>query len=341
MSASIPRRAARPPLVAALCVFSSMMRSPAGVAAEARATSPPSGGPGFEAHWQDGRAEISGYRYTVTRYGTPRSGTAVMIYVTEPFSESRRVKIDDPRKEPSDTFEALKLNLVRDFQTGIYDYNTMVSVFARSRDFSPAKISFSGAEWCGHVYEELRFDPTGVRQSLRSYFEGESTEQTIEAPAGGVAEDDLFILLRGLRRASSEYLRPGEKRSVPFLPGSFVRRLAHLPLAWSTASIERLAEPEVISVPAGRIAADVYIVRTDGREGRFHIERAHPHRIARWSSTATRGGGRAAEAAETGELTGTARLPYWQLHDNGHERYLKDLGLSPLPLPPAGSGAVR
>lgn len=337
MSGSTPHRATLP-VVAALWVSSSMLPPPVAIAAGAKPqASSPSSEPGFEAHWQDGRAEISGYRYTVTRYGTPRAGTAVMIYVTEPFSESRRVKVDDPRKDPQDTFEALKLNLVRDFQTGVYDYNTMVSVFARSRDFSPAKISFSSAEWCGHVYEELRFDPTGVRQSLRSYFEGESTEKTFDAPAGGVAEDDLFILLRGLRRTASEYLKPGEKRSVPFLPGSFVRRLAHLPLQWGTASIERLTAPEVISVPAGRIAADLYIVRTDGREGRFHIERSHPHRIARWSFTATQGGGRATEAAETGELTGTARLPYWQLHDNGHESYLKDLGLSPLPLPPGGA----
>lgn len=337
MSGSIPHRATRPLAGAALVALSAVLPPPAVIAAEAQQkASSPSAEPGFEAHWQDGRAELSGYRYTVTRYGAPRAGTAVMIYVTEPFSESRRVKVDDPRKDPADTFEALKLNLVRDFQTGVYDYNTMVSVFARSRDFSPAKISFSSAEWCGHVYEELRFDATGVRQSLRSYFEGESTENTVEAPASGVAEDDLFILLRGLRRSAAAYLKPGEKRSVPFLPGSFVRRLAHLPLSWTPAVIERLAEPEVVSVPAGRIASDVYIVRTDGREGRFHVERAHPHRIARWSFTATRGGGRAAEAAETGELTGTARLPYWQLHDNGHERYLKDLGLAP-PLPPGGA----
>jgi 4-aminobutyrate aminotransferase-like enzyme len=46
----------------------------------------------FESHWQDGKAELDGYRYTVTRYGHARAGTAVMVYVTEPFSEAKRVK---------------------------------------------------------------------------------------------------------------------------------------------------------------------------------------------------------------------------------------------------------
>ncbi|MFO0576589.1 MAG: hypothetical protein U1A78_21495 [Polyangia bacterium] len=295
--------------------------------------------PSFEAHWQDGRAEISGYRYTVTRYGSQRLGQAVAIYVTEPFSESRRVKVDDPRREPADTFEALKLNLVRDFQTGVYDYNTMVSVFVRSRDLSLAKLSFSSAEWCGHVYEELLFDRGGaVRQSLRSYFEGESAERSLPAPPSQgaavpvVVEDQLFVLLRGLR---GELLRPGEKRTVTFLPGTIVRRLAHQPLAFTSAVLERAAAHELVQVPAGRIPSDLYTVRVaDGREGRFAIERAHPHRIVRWSFTSpSRTGGGAGEASESGELTGTARLAYWQLHDNGHERYLKELGLQPLPAP--------
>ena len=46
----------------------------------------------------------------------------------------------------------LKLNSVRDFQTGIYHYNVMTSVFARVAAGWPiAKVSFSSQEWCGHV----------------------------------------------------------------------------------------------------------------------------------------------------------------------------------------------
>ncbi len=286
--------------------------------------------PSFERSWQDGKAELNGYRYAVTRYGEERGGRAVLVYVTEPFSMRRRVKVDDASRDPADTFEALKLNLVRDFQTGIYDYNTMTSVFARSSDFAPAKISFSSAEWCGHVYEELRFDRSAVRQTVRSYFEGESGDWERAAPRGGVPEDNLYILLRGLRGA---YLRPGETRTVPFLPSSLVRRLTHRATAWGTATIGRADRSESVRVPAGTFDAIRYTVAPDdGREGRFWIEAAHPHRLLRWTwSGAARGTRPGGDAAESASLTGTLRVPYWTLHGNGDERWLETLGLEPLP----------
>src|ERR1041384_8212475 len=128
----------------------------------------------FDSYWHDGKAELDGYNLSVSRYGQSRKGQGVLVYVIEPFSESKRVKTDDPNKNPADTFDAFKLNAVRDFQTGIYDYNTMVSAFVRSSDLTPVKISFSSAEWCGHVYEELLFYPNKIRGQYISYFEGET-----------------------------------------------------------------------------------------------------------------------------------------------------------------------
>ena len=280
----------------------------------------------FGAHWHDGRAELNGYRWSVTRYGQPRDGQAVMIFVTEPFSDSKRVKVDDPSKDPPDTLDVLKLNLVRDFQTGIYDYNTMTSVFVRTADFTPLKVSFTSAEWCGHVYEELIIGPKRIEQRFFSYFEDESSTGTLPGRPDGVGGDDLFILLRGLRGA---YLEPGQKRTVPFLAGAFARRLRHIPLAWGTAEIERLTGTREIEVPAGTFTVDVYVVRPDdGRVGTFFIEQPYPHRIVRWQWKATGTGRRASEAAETGELTGTSRVEYWRLNSNGDERHLEQLGVT-------------
>ena len=277
----------------------------------------------FDAHWRDGFAELNGYRWSVTRYGEPRVGEAVMVFVTEPFSLSKGVKLNDPAKNPSDAVEVMKLNLVRDFQTGIYDYNTMVSVFSESTRFSPLKISFTSAEWCGHVYEELAFEPARIRSRVSSYFEDESSSGVLAREKDGVTEDGLYILLRGLR---GDFLGPGEGRSVPFLPGSFYRRLTHRKVGWTSCRIERGLQPEEIGVPAGKFAVMVYRVTTgDGRGGRFWVEMPYPHRIVRWEWGAEKGGG--GEAAEVGELTGSARLKYWQLHGNGHEKYLRQLGL--------------
>jgi hypothetical protein len=289
--------------------------------------SAPTAEPTFESQWQDGRAELAGYRYAVTRYGERRSGTAVLITVTEPFSDSKHVKVDHPGRVPGDSFEALKLNFVRDFQTGIYDYNTMVSVFTRSRNLSPVKISFSSAEWCGHVYEELDFEPRRISDLRRSYFEDESGSRSLPWKRDGVAEDQLFLLLRGLR---GPFLRPGETRSFPFLPSPFTTRLAHRPMIWSAATATRAASTERVRVPAGSFEADVYTVRVaDGREGRFWIEGAHPRRVLKWSWSApkSQGSRMGGDAADQGELKGSARLPYWQLHKNGDERYLAELGL--------------
>ena len=276
----------------------------------------------FESHWRDGQAELSGYEWSVTRYGQQRIGQAVMIFVVEPFSKSQKVKLDHPSIAASDSFEAMKLNLVRDFQTGIYDYNTMVSVFTDTMDFMPVKTSFTSAEWCGHVYEELLFGPKRIKELYFSYFEGESSSRMLRSKKGGVTEDGLFILLRDLR---DDFLEPGEKRVLPFLAGSFYRRLTHRRLEWSTCEIERLAEFKTIEVPAGEFSVVVYSVKTGHRIGRFFIEKPYPHRIIRWQWTAPKDVN--AEGSETGELTGTVRSPYWQLNGNGHEDHLTQLGL--------------
>ena len=272
----------------------------------------------FDSWWHDGKAELDGYHLTVSRYGQDRSGTAVMVFVTEPFSESRRVKVDDANANPSDTFDALKLNLVRDFQTGIYDYNTMVSVFVRTKNLEPVKVSFSSQEWCGNVYEEMIFRPKEIRGSYFSYFENESGPITLGWPKGGVTEDELFIALRGLR---DDFLAAGEARTLPYLPGSFYARLTHHKQEWIQATITRAKEPQNVRVPAGDFTTTLYDVRTsDGRAGQFWIEAAYPHRIVKWSLPPD----------VDGELLGSQRLEYWKLHGEGDEKYLKELGL-PVP----------
>jgi hypothetical protein len=268
----------------------------------------------FGDHWYDGNAELAGYRITVDRYGEPREGTAVMIFVTEPFDPDALVKADRATER---TPNVLKLNLVRDFRTGIYDYNTMVSgFFWVDRDFAPAKVTFSSAEWCGHVYEELLFRDSGIDGIVHSYFEGESRQYDLPPRADGVTEDQLFVLLRSLR---GEFLASGESRTVPFLPGPFVSRLSHRPVAWTEATINRRAGTESVTVPAGTFAVRVYEVETDGRTGVFHIEDAYPHRIVRWEFAPDR----------VGELTGSMRAPYWGMNGNGDEAALRELGLEP------------
>src|SRR6476646_3754549 len=91
-----------------------------GLAAEAP-RSPDFNSDPFQKHWYDGKAELAGYELTIPRYGQTRKGEAVTIFVYEPFSNSARVKADPGKHPATDEFPVMKLNLVEDFATGVYD----------------------------------------------------------------------------------------------------------------------------------------------------------------------------------------------------------------------------
>jgi hypothetical protein len=229
------------------------------------------------------------------------------------------VKADPGRHPASDVYPVLKLNAVRRFQTGIYDYDVMTSTFLRVAPGWPlAKVSFSSREWCGHVWHQLVPRGGRLRGVFHSYFDGEADgSDSLELPKDGVLEDALPILLRGWNGA---YLKPGESRTVPFLPSLFWVRLNHKPLVWTRARILRSAEPSTRTVPAGRFRVSVYEVEVeDGRKLGFEIEAAPPYRLVRQTGP----------GGEELALEGSTRLAYWTLNRPGGEKHLKELGLSP------------
>jgi hypothetical protein len=280
----------------------------------------PAGAQDFWKQWGDGRAELDGYRLTQPRYGSPRKGTAVHVFVAESFSDSLRVKADPGKHPASDVYPVMKLNAIRHFQTGIYDYKVMTSTFLRiAQGWPVAKVSFSSQEWCGHVWHQLLPRDGRVKGVFHSYFDGEADgTEDLDLPQRAVFEDELPVLLRGW---NGEYLKPGESRTVPFLPSLMWVRLNHRPLAWTAATITRSAKPEEVTVPAGRFAAYVYEVKVaDGRTLGFGVEAKPPFRLVR--QTGPKG--------EELVLLGSTRLPYWKLNSPGGEKYLKELGL-PVP----------
>jgi hypothetical protein len=277
----------------------------------------PAGAQDFWKHWGDGKAELNGYRLTQPRYGETRSGTAVLIYVTEDFSDRLRVKADPGRHPEEDTYPVLKLNAVRDFRTGVYDYNVMTSTFLRVRDDWPlAKVSFSSQEWCGHVWHQIVPRADRVDGIYHSYFDGEADgKDSLERPEDGIVEDALPIVFRGLR---GEYLAAGDSRTVPLLPSLFHARLRHEPLKWTGATISRAAETSEVKVPAGSFEVMVYTVEVDdGRTLTFAIEAAAPHRLVRQTGP----------DGEELALLGSERMAYWKLNAPGGEKHLAEIGL--------------
>ncbi|MBI4907261.1 MAG: hypothetical protein HY820_26790 [Acidobacteria bacterium] len=276
----------------------------------------------FWAQWGDGLAEVSSYDLTYPRYGSPRAGIAVAIYVTESFSLAARVKADPGKHQPGDVFPVMKLNLVEDFQTGIYDYNEQTSSFLALAAIAhqPAghltKVSFSSQEWCGHSWAQWIVQPAGLQYVGHSYFDGEA-DRSAQVPllAGGIAEEQLMFWARGMAEPK---LKPGEERAVPFRRSLQFERHSHHDAKWSTARLSRAALPARLAVPAGEFEVEIWRAELqDGPTRNFTVERAAPHRILEWSSS----------DGERAVLVKSDRLKYWEMNKPGGESALSRLGL--------------
>jgi hypothetical protein len=261
----------------------------------------------FAKVWSDGAAELAGYDLTFPRYGQPRHGETVTIFCTEKFG-------------------VMKLNLVQDFGTGIYDYNLMTSVFTtlaavNGRGIgSTTKISFGSQEWCGNVFQELLFDADAIRSARYSYFDGEADQQEKFAyPTDGVSEDALLLWARGL---AAPRLDAGQSRQVNLLRSVRTTRLLHKPLEWQKATLSRTGEERKVTVPAGDFVTEICTARIDGgRAWTFYVEKDSPHRLIQWECN----------DGEENKLLGSDRLKYWQMNAPGFESELKKLGLQSRP----------
>ena len=180
----------------------------------------------FKEYWFSGEAEITSYTLEQSRYGEPRSGTAVLIFVTEDFLPETQVKADvtDNKNIP-----VLKLNDVKKFNTGIYPYSIMQSTFYPLEGNSHAlKISTSIQEWCGHVYTQLN-NRKNFEIISHSYFEKEA-DQNLKLDKNWL-ENEVWTQLR----INPDNLPTGELEMIPSLE---FFRLAHLKIKAYQAKAE-------------------------------------------------------------------------------------------------------
>lgn len=274
---------------------------------------------GFWDHWGDGSAEVNGYTLTQPRYGQTRTGEAVLVFVTETFTAKQRVKSDGGHP---DEYPVIKLNEIRDFQTGVYDYNTMTSSFVRLDGVlalgTPTKVSFSMQEWCGHVWEQWTVDAQRWHRIGHSYFDGEGdVDISTPLPSNVVFEDTLPIFVRGL---AGKWIDRGASKSIQLIPTALRSRIRHQEPKPLSATLHRLPQTQTRTTPAGTFDVSVWTVTTGGQSiAEYAVEVAAPYRIIQWTSS---DGG-------TGTLTGSTRLRYWQNAKQGDETLRAALGLPP------------
>lgn len=160
----------------------------------------------FKDYWYSGTAEITSYSLMQERYGEIREGTAVNIFVTEDFLPDAQVKANNASEE---NISVMKLNQMKNFNTGIYPYSIMTSTFSPiATKEHPLKITNSVQEWCGQVYMQLNTRDDFEIES-HSYFQGEA-DQKLSLPKTYL-ENELWNLIR----INPEELPTGDVMIIP------------------------------------------------------------------------------------------------------------------------------
>jgi hypothetical protein len=272
----------------------------------------------FSGYWYSGLAEISRYELMEYRYGEVREGDAVLIFVTEDFLTGRQVKLETPAGH-RDYVSVLKLNSVRKYVTGIYDYSIMSSVFTPVPVHQwprSLKATTSVQEWCGQTYSQINFMNNRYRVHSYSYFELDG--DVMKYLPAHMLEDEIWTRLR---------LSPGllPEGRFDIIPSGLDVRTAHS--GWSSLKAtgthgEYNGEQfEGDGLRYYRLAYD-----DPGRTLTIVYEAAFPHRIAGWLETRnTPRGEETSVAIRTHEI----RTAYWKENSVADEQLRGALGLQP------------
>ena len=270
----------------------------------------------FSGYWYQGKAEITRYVLKQARYGEIHEGDAVLIFVTEDLLEDLQVKRDHGNKKAD---PVLKLNFTKVFDTGLYPYSLMTSTFSKVGfdEVSTPKVSFSGQEWCGHVYSQLNRRGNGYEGTIHSYFQDEA-DQTIEID-DVLLEDAIWTTIR----IAPDKLPLGNLKILASLEHS---RLRHHPIQ------PEKAKATIDVVKDKRFSKDQLHVYTleyqSGRSLSIYFEQAPPHRIKGWEETVMSGFGDNAKRLSTvATMTHSIFEPYWQMNSKSHSKEKTRLGL--------------
>lgn len=262
----------------------------------------------FAGYWYKGVAEINVFELTQVRYGEERTGNAVMIFVTEDFSRRKQVKLDEPSEAGADARKVMKLNMTRDFVTGVYPYHTMLSVFTPIHDeVNSYKLTASVTEWCGQAFTQMNWRNSGYQVQLFSYFESEGDQ---ELKIDAKPEDELFNLIR----LNPDLIPTGDVRLIPSL---IYQRFSHEPLK---------AERAEISIEQGSENTRELIVEYPALKRTLTVryKQFFPYEILSWEEVQTKPNG-------DREVTQAIRkklelLDYWEKNESVFEPLRKDLG---------------
>ncbi|MUU78383.1 septum formation inhibitor Maf [Winogradskyella endarachnes] len=258
----------------------------------------------FKDYWYNGEAEITSYKLEQARYGEIKDGTSVLIFVTEDFMPEQQVKANN---YSTDNIPVLKLNMTKNFNTGIYPYSIMQSTFFPVANNQHAlKISASVQEWCGHVYTQLN-NRDKFEVMSHSYFQGEADDAfSLEK---NWTENELWTKLR----INPKSLPVGDIKVIPSIESA---RLNHDELkAYNTSA---------------KLDDNSYTLSYHNLSRTLQIEfnSTFPYEILGWTETTTTGHGPSEKTLTTkATKLESLKTDYWNKKSNADLSLRTDLKL--------------
>lgn len=231
----------------------------------------------FQQKWYAGKAELTSYTLQQARYGEIRNGEAVLIFVAEDFSSDKLVKLDEPDKA-GDKVRVLKMNMTKNFVTGIYPYSMMLSVFSpvsKQGTEKAIKATSTSQEWCGHSFSQLQLRGNKYNWQLFSYFEKEG-EQDKKVDADMI-EDELWNRIR-INPAS---LPQGK---LTLLPGMLWQRLSHIEIKGEEAVLT-LSKADTFVIKDSDTKMYTIHYPAAQRTLQIYFQSAFPYEILGWQET--------------------------------------------------------
>lgn len=264
----------------------------------------------YNKYWNSGKAELNRYSLKQARYGSVHEGHLVLVFVTEPFLKDKQVK---PDRASDGDYTVLKMNRMRKFTTGVYDYSMMTSIFTspyKKTHPRTVKLTMSGQDWCGMVFTQYNLRDQKYRVRSFSYFEDEG-DQNFQVKAA-MPEDEIFNLIRLDYRA----LPQGK---IKIIPSEAILRLKHEPTRSVTARAELKEEGKQFIYSVTYSEKHRLVIR---------FEKEFPHRITSFNRSFKSGWGENARMLNTeAVLEKTIRSPYWQKHQPEDKKLREELGL--------------
>lgn len=265
----------------------------------------------FNQYWYAGKAEILSYELQQVRYGEVRDGEAILVFVTEDFLSKKQVKKESNTNAASTPI--LKLNFIRKFPTGIYDYSMMTSTFSplNEKKFAfPIKSTTSSQEWCGHSWLQLNLKKDKYNFKSFSYFESEGDE--LGEVNKMVLEDAIWNQIR----IDPKLIPEGEQRLIP---SAHYLRFAHKKVKGYDANIVRSRYKEKDMQGEDLVQLRISYPSLN-RELSIIYESNFPFKIVGWKESRNSWGKKMTTVAR---IKGELKSDYWSQNKN-QDAHLKD-----------------